>query len=133
VGTFAKVAIVVALFGGAFLGSQALYQASRPLTEKELEAALERQVEQVKPTLPQDVHPMVTWFDVEARGDTIVYKYRVHTTRSALLSKRKELREQMQGSFTSWAVSMMLPRGAKAEAALYDDNGTYAYTVDVVE
>jgi hypothetical protein len=123
--------LVVAVFVGAFFGSQAFYNLSRPLSSKEIKARLEQDVANIKPTLPQDVHPLVTWFDVEARQTTIVYKYRVKAPRSAMLSKRAELEGQMQGSLAVRAALLMLPRGASAQCELYDQNGGYLYTLDL--
>lgn len=132
-GTFLKVAFAAVLFVGIFAGSLVVFQATQPLSGKELQERIDKDVVQVKKTLPQKVHPMVTWFDVESGPKTIIYKYQVHVPRSALMGKRDEMEQQLKGSFTSWAVSLMLPRGAKAQAALYDDNMRYAYTIDVVE
>jgi hypothetical protein len=131
--TAATVVIVIALFAGVFLGSQGVMYLTKPLSPEELQARIETDVKNLKPTLPQKVHPIVTWFDVEAGQHTIIYKYQVHVPRSVLMSKRTEMEQQMKGSFTSFAVSMMLPRGAKAQAALYDDDKRYAYTIDVTD
>lgn len=131
--TVATIVVVIAVFAGVFAGTQGVLYLTRPLSSEELQARIEQDVANLKPTLPQKVHPIVTWFDVEADRHTIVYKYQVHVPRSVLMGKRREMEEQMKGSFTSFAVSMMLPRGAKAQAALYDDDKRYAYTIDVTD
>jgi hypothetical protein len=126
-----KVLLAVAAFAGAFVGSQALYKMSRPRTSQEIQADVDRDVANLKSTLPQDVHPMVTWFDVASGSETIIYKYKVKVPRSALMARRKEMEKELEHGFAGWAVAVMLPRDVHAQAEFYDQNGSYAFTVDI--
>jgi hypothetical protein len=126
-----KVGAIVAVFLAAFGGFQAYSALSRPRTPQEIQAQLERDVANLKETLPQKVHPMVTWFDVEAGQQTIIYKYQIHASRSAVMAKRKELEEQMAHSPLVWAAMLMLPSDVKAQCDLYDDNKSYMFSIDL--
>ena len=126
-----KIALVGGLFVAVFVGSQALFVVGRPQTPEEAQAQLEKQVASLKQTLPQKVHPLVTWFDVEAEDQTIIYKYKVEASYSALSSKEDQMREQLKGSWAGWAVTVMLPRGTKAKCKIYDENKTYVFTLDL--
>src|SRR5262249_34979876 len=103
----------------------------KPQSPEEVQAQLEKQVASLKPTLPQKVHPMVTWFDVEAEPQTIIYKYKVEASYSTLQAKEAEMKEQMKGSWAGWAATMMLPRGVKAKCKIYDQNKNYVFSLDL--
>ena len=130
-GSVGKVALVGGIFVAVFVASQAFFLVGHEQTPEEKQAQLEKQVASLKETLPQKVHPIVTWFDVEAGDQTIIYKYQVEVPRSALMNKEDEMREQMKNSWAGWACTLMLPRGVKAKAKLYDENKNYAYTLDL--
>ena len=130
-GNAGKVALVGGIFVAVFVASQALFVLGRPQTPEEAQAQLEKQVASIKQTLPQKVHPMVTWFDVEAEDQTIIYKYQVEAPYSALSSKEADMKEQLKGSWAGWAATMMLPRGVKARCKIYDQNRTYVFTLDL--
>ena len=66
-----------AVFVAVFVASLVCFGAAKPQTPQEVQAQVEKEVADLKPTLPREVHPIVTWFDVEARWHTIVYKYKV--------------------------------------------------------
>jgi hypothetical protein len=131
VNNLVKLAAIVAVFLAAFGGFQAYSVMSRPRTPQEIQAQLERDVANLKGTLPQKVHPMVTWFDVEAGDQTIIYKYQIHASYSAISSKQKQLEEEMAHSPLVWAAMLMLPSDVKAQAKLYDDNKNYVFTIDL--
>jgi hypothetical protein len=126
-----KVLIAVVVFVGAFVGSQAFYKMTRTRTPQEIQAQVEQDVASLKPTLPQEVHPLVTWFDIEAGPQTMIYKYKVKAPRATIVAKRAEMEAEMAHGFTSWAITMMLPRDVHAQAELYDQNGKYVYTLDL--
>jgi hypothetical protein len=130
-GNAGKVAIVGGIFVAVFVASQALFVLGRPQSPEEAQAQLEKQVASLKETLPQKVHPMVTWFDVEAEDHTIVYKYKVEASYTMLSRKEADMKEQLQGSWAGWAATMMLPSGVKAKCKIYDENKTYVFTLDL--
>src|SRR6185295_18526872 len=89
-------AVVAAAVVG-FLLMQAFLQwpTSKPLTTEERRAQLDDMVAGVKPTLPMKVHPLVTWFDIKAEKDMIVYKYKIHVQRNNVVSKRGQMEAEL--------------------------------------
>jgi hypothetical protein len=130
-GNAVKVAIAGGVFLAVFLLSQVFFYAARPRSPEETQAELEQQVASLKQTLPQKVHPIVTWFDVEAGQQTIIYKYKIHAPRAQVMAKRTDLEEQMKGSWAGWAAKLTLPRGVDVKCELYDDNGSYMFSLDL--
>jgi hypothetical protein len=130
-GNAAKVAIAGGVFLAVFLASQAFLYVARPKTPQETQAELEEQVASMKKSLPQKVHPIVTWFDVEAGPQTIIYKYKIDAPRAQILAKREEMEEQMKHGLMGWAVKMMMPSGVSARCELYDEHGSYLYSIDL--
>jgi len=130
-GKAGKVAVVGGIFVAVFVASQAFYAVGRPQSPEETQAQLEKQVASLKQTLPQKVHPVVTWFDVEAEDQTIIYKYQVEASYSQLSSKEEDMKEQLKGSWAGWLVTMSLPRGVKAKCKIYDQNRTYVFSIDL--
>ena len=119
----------VGIFAMAFLVAQLVFRP--PPTPKEIQAQVDEEVAQLKPTLPQQVHPMVTWFDVESGPRMIIYKYQIHGSRSAVMSKREELEAEMKKSPVMWAAKMMMPRGVSMRCELYDDNKQFMFAIDL--
>ena len=129
-GNVGKIALVGGIFAAVFAGSQAFMAGSRQLSPKELHEELEKQVASLKPTLPQKVHPIVTWFDADVDDDTVIYKYQVDAPYSALSAKEEEMKQQLKGSWVGWAATAVLPRGAKLRAKIYDQNKNYVFCID---
>jgi hypothetical protein len=130
-GKLGKILLVVGIFVAVFAGSQVFFVVGKPQTPEEVQAQLEKQVASLKPTLPQKVHPLVTWFDVEAEPQTIVYKYKVDASYSSLQAKEDEMKSQMKGSWAGWAATIMLPRGVKAKCKIYDQYQNYVFSLDL--
>lgn len=130
-GKILTVVIGGAVFIAAFVAAQVLSGAAKPQTPQELQAQIEKEVADLKPTLPREVHPIVTWFDVEARWHTIVYKYKVRAPREVIVAKKKELETQLKGSLLLGAATMMMPKDVKMLYELYDGGGDYLYTLDL--
>jgi hypothetical protein len=85
-------AVFVAVFGASLV----FFGAAKPQAPQEVQAQVEKEVADLKPTLPREVHPIVTWFDVEARWHTIVYKYKIRAPREVIVAKKKELETQLR-------------------------------------
>lgn len=118
------------LFLGTFVVAEVVSVASRPATPQEIQAQIEKDVAQIKPTLPKDEGDYVTWFDVDAQWQTIVYKYKIHAPREIVVSKKKDLEGQLKGSLVLGAAKMLMPKGVKMKFELYDDGGGYIYSID---
>jgi hypothetical protein len=127
-GTAVKFMAIGGVFFATFLCTQTLL---RPKTPKEIQANLERDVAKIKATLPQKVHPMVTWFDVEAGRQTIVYKYKLHASRAVILSKRSEMEKELKSSLTIGAAKLLMPSGVRMQCDLYDEHGTFLFGIDL--
>jgi hypothetical protein len=127
VSTALKVLGLGAVVFATFLATQTLF---RPKTQKEIQADLERDVANLKKTLPQEVHPLVTWFDVEAGRQTIIYKYKIKAPRSVIMNKREEMERDLKGSVAVAAAKFMLPRGVKMRCDLFDQRGTFLFGID---
>src|SRR5262249_25123951 len=130
-GNLVKVAIAGGVFLAVFLVSQLFFLAARPRSPQETQAELEKQVASVKQTLPMQVHPIVTWFDVEAAPQTVIYKYKIHAPRAQVMARRAEMEEQMKGSMAGWLAKLTLPSGTSIQCELYDENGSYLYRLDL--
>jgi hypothetical protein len=127
-GTIAKIAAVTGIFFAVFLGSQTVF---RPKSPKEIQANLERDVAKIKETLPQQVHPLVTWFDVEAGRQTIIYKYKLHAPRALIMNKRREMEKELKSSLTIGVAKFMIPSGVKMQCELYDEHGSFMFSIDL--
>ena len=130
-GKLAAVVLAGCICLAAFVVVEVVSLTARPPTPHEIQVQLEQDVAQLKPTLPQDEGPLVTWFDVEAEWQTMVYKYKVHAQRDLVVAKKKELESQLKGSMVLGAAKMMMPKGVKVKYELYDDRGAYIYTLDL--
>ena len=120
-----------ALFIGAFIAAQAFFVVGRPQTPQQQQAQLEKEVASVKTTLPKDIGAAVTWYDVEAQWQTIVYKYKIHAPRDVVVAKKKELEAQVKGSMMLGAAMFLMPKDVKMKYELYDDSGSFIYTLDL--
>ncbi|HVS39469.1 MAG TPA: hypothetical protein VMS17_28180 [Gemmataceae bacterium] len=116
---------------GTFAVAEVAFFAARPKSPQELQVEIEKQVAEVKATLPQKEGDLVTWLDIEARWQTIVYKYKIHAPRDLVVAKKKDIESQTKGSLMLGAAKMMMPKGVHLEAELYDDYGSYIYTLDL--
>jgi hypothetical protein len=119
----------VGVFAAAFLVAQLFFRP--PPSPKEVQAQVDEEVAKLKPTLPQKVHPMVTWFDVESGPRTIIYKYQIHAARTTVMSKREEMEAEMKKSPMIWAAKLMMPQGVSMRCELYDDNRDYMFAIDL--
>jgi hypothetical protein len=117
------------LFVMVFLVAQLFFRP--PPSPREVQAQIDDEVARLKPTLPQDVHLMVTWFDVDSGPRMIIYKYRIHATRSSIMSKREEMEAEMKKSPMIWAAKLMMPKGVSMRCELYDDNKQYMFAIDL--
>ncbi len=115
----------------AFAASLVFFSPGRPQTPQDAQAELEKNVASLKKTLPQECGPSVTWFDVEARWHTMVYKYKVHIPREVLVANKKQLESQLKSNMVLGAAKMMMPGNAKMICELYDGGGGYVYTLDL--
>ena len=129
-GKLLTVVVGGAVFVAAFVAAQTAFNA-KPQSPQELQAQVEKEVADLKTTLPREVHPIVTWFDVEARWHTIVYKYKVRAPREVIVAKKKELETQLKGSLMLGAATMLMPKDVKMLYELYDGGGSYIYTLDL--
>ncbi len=130
-GKILTVAVGSVAFVLAFVASLAFFSPGRPQTPQEAQAQLEKDVAGIKKTLPQECGPSVTWFDVEARWHTIVYKYKVRIPREVIVANKKQLESQLKSSMVLGAAKFMSPGNAKMICELYDDGGGYIYTLDL--
>jgi hypothetical protein len=125
------VVIFVCVLLGTFVVAEVVAVTSRPQTPQEIQAEVEKQVAEVRPTLPRNEGDLVTWFDVEARWHTIVYKYKIHAPREVVIEKKKDIESQTKGNLALGAAKMMMPKGVHLQAELYDDNGSFIYNIDL--
>ncbi len=116
---------------GTFVVAEVVAFNSRPQTPQEIQAEIEKDVAEIRKTLPQNEGDRVTWFDAEARRQTIVYKYKIHAPRELVVEKRKDIEAQMKGSMMLAAAKAMMPKGVHLEAELYDDGGSLIYSMDL--
>jgi hypothetical protein len=127
--------VMIVLGVGAFAGAFAAFQAgmilARPQTPKEVQAQLEKDVASIKQTLPQKVHPLVTWFDVEAGRQTIIYKYKIHAPREVVLAKRTQMETELKNSGTISAARALVPKGVRLRCELYDEHQSFLYGIDL--
>jgi hypothetical protein len=123
--------VVGAVFLATFVVGEVVSISSRPKTPQEIQAELEKDVAEVRKTLPKEEGDVVTWFDVEAQWQTIVYKYKIHAPRELVVQKKKELEAQMKNNMMLGAAKMMMPKGVKMKHELYDGGGSYIYTLDL--
>ncbi len=130
-GNVAKVVLGLVAFAGAFVAMQVCTSLARPQTPKEIQAQIEKEVAEIKPTLPKKVHPVVTWFDIEAGKQTIIYKYKIDAPREVILNKRADMEAELKKGLTGWAAQMMMPRGVKMRCELYDMQQNYLYAIDL--
>jgi hypothetical protein len=127
----AGVAIVaVCVFLATFVVAEVVSWAAHEPTPHEIQEQIEKEVAQVKPTLPKDEGDYVTWFDIDSEWQTIVYKYKIHADRSLVVAKKKDLEAQIKGSMLLGAAKMMMPKGVKTRFELYDNGGSYIYALD---
>jgi hypothetical protein len=119
----------VGVFAMAFLVAQLFFRA--PPSAKEVQAQVDEEVARLKPTLPQQVHPMVTWFDVESGPRMIIYKYQLHASRSQVMAKREEMEAELKKSPMIWAAKLMMPQGVTMRCELYDNNRDYMFGIDL--
>jgi hypothetical protein len=130
-GKIVTVVIGGAVFLAAFVAAQVFFVAGKPQTPQDVQTQVEKEVASVKPTLPKDIGPAVTWFDIEAQWQTIVYKYKVHVPREVVVAKKKELEAQVKGSMLLGAAKFLMPKEVKMKYELYDDGGSFIYTLDI--
>jgi hypothetical protein len=130
-GKILTIVIGGAVFLAAFVGAQVFFAAAKPMTPREVQAQIEREVARAKTTLPKDCGPNVTWFDVEAEWHTIVYKYKSHVPREVVVAKKKELEALMKNSTMLAAAKFLMPKDVKVKYEFYDDGGQFIYTLDI--
>jgi hypothetical protein len=126
----ATVIVAGCLFLGTFVVAEVISLSSKPQTPQEVQAEVEKQAAEIRKTLPKDEGGYVTWFDCEAEWHTIVYKYKIHAPRSLVVSKKKDIEAQLKGSMLLGAAKWMMPKDVKTRFELYDDSGSYIYTLD---
>jgi hypothetical protein len=129
--TFVKLIAGGMVFIMVFLVSSAFLAPKKPQSRREIQAQIEQEVARLKPTLPQQVHPMVTWIDVEAEPQTIIYKYKVHASRDAILSKRADMEQELKHGWAGWAAKMTLPEGVSMKCEIFDENRSYLFTIEI--
>ena len=129
-----KIATIV-VFGcvvlGTFAAAEVISFVSRPQTPREIQAEIEKQVAEIRPTLPRNEGDLVTWFDVEARWQTIVYKYKIHAPRDIVVAKKKDIESSVKGNLMLGAAKAMMPKGVHLQAELYEDDGSFIYNMDL--
>lgn len=125
----------IVIFGcvalGTFVVAEVVSFTSKPPTPQEIQAEIEKDVADVRKTLPQNQGDAVTWFDAEAEWQTIVYKYKIHAPREVVVAKRQEIESQTKGNLMLKAAKAMMPKGVHLKAELYDDGGSIIYTLDL--
>ena len=114
-----------------FVVAEVVTFTSKPQTPQEIQAEIEKQAVEIRKTLPQSQGDVVTWYDIEARWQTIVYKYRIHAPRDLVVARRQEIESQTKGSIMLTAAKAMMPKGVHLKAELYDDGGSFIYTLDL--
>jgi hypothetical protein len=119
------------IFVGAFVGAQAFFFAGRTQSPEEVQAQLDKEVVALKKNLPQQVDSRVTWFDVETKDRKLIYKDQVAAPRGLVMSKQKELEDQLKQSTMIGLGRMMLPQGVKLRFELYDEEKSYMFSIDL--
>ncbi len=128
---YVKIGLAIAAFVGAFVIFQVATTTSKPLTPQEKRDQLDKQVAELKKSLPQKVHPLVTWFDVEAGDDRIIYKYQVEASQSTIVGRKKQMQDELKKSSLVWAAKFMMPSDTKIEIKLYDEKKVYACKLEL--
>jgi hypothetical protein len=129
-----KILLAVAAAAGAFILMQVylnLSSAAVQLTPEEQQARLKQMVAEVKPSLPMQVHPLVTWFDVKSKNSTIIYKYKIHVPGSQLTGKRAQFESALKDSTAAWLAKFALPANTDIDCELYDEEQRYVYTIKI--
>ncbi len=130
-GTVVRVVAAGGAFLAAFAVSHGVMNLARPLTPKEKQDRLEQSVASMKKNLPQQVHPIVIWFDVEAGNQALIYKYKILASRETIMARRSHMEKEMKGSMVGWAAKWLLPEGVRVQCDLYDENESFMYSLDL--
>ena len=129
--TSTKILLVVVAAGVGFLLMQLFLHlpGGAPLTPEQRQAQINEMVDGVKSTLPRKVHPNVTWFDVKAEKDRIVYLYKIHAPRATVMSRRTQMEADLKKSTMAWLAKAAMPSGVGIKCELYDENQSFLYGI----
>jgi len=107
-------------------GPKSAGSANSPCTANLMQAGFGSDVTLLKRMLPRKCGPGVTWFDIEARDNEIIYKYRLELDRDVIESHRLAMRMPLsqQGAL----FSRLIGKDVRIRLEIYDRHGEFVFS-----